>query len=177
MKARVATSIVLALGLALGMTGCSLVTPQDTTKITEAADGVNGTVGKVDIRNAVIIADKDGNLGNLVATFVNNDSRPHFVAVRQGSETHSVSVPANGTKKIGEEGGHRVEFADLGAKPGSLTDVYFTYANTTGTQLGVPVLTSTFPGFEGYAPSTPVPLPTVVPDITDTPTPTATPAP
>ncbi|MHA7985696.1 hypothetical protein ACX9R5_07795 [Rathayibacter sp. CAU 1779] len=152
MKARVAASIVLALGLTVGMSGCTLVTLQDTKYIKESADGVNGTVGKVDIRNAVIIANTSGTVGNLVVTFVNNDDKPHYIAVQHGSKTHSVSVPALGVKKVGAEGGTRVEFAGLDAKPGSLTDVYFTYPGATGTQLRVPVLASTFPGFEDYAP-------------------------
>ena len=152
MKARVTASIVLALGLAVGMTGCTLVTPQDTLYIKEAADGVNGSVGKIDIRNAVVIADSDGQAGNLVATFVNNDDKAHYLAVQLGSQTHSVSVSADGIKKIGAPDETRVEFDGLNAKPGSLVELYFTYAGVTGVKLQVPVLASTFPGFEDYAP-------------------------
>ncbi|MGA0566927.1 hypothetical protein ACO2Q7_06325 [Rathayibacter sp. KR2-224] len=153
MKARVAASIVLALGLTAGMSGCTLLTPQDTLYIKESAHGVNGTVGKIDIRNAVIISDSKGTVGNLVVTFVNNEDKAHYLSVQHGSKTLSVAIPAYGVKKVGRDGATRVQFDSLDAKPGSLTDVYFNYAGVTGTQLQVPVLSSTFPGYEDYAPS------------------------
>ncbi len=152
MKARVAASIVLALGLGLGMSGCTLITLQDTKYVKESSVGVGGSVGEVDIRNAVIVSDSNGTVGNLVVTFVNNEGKPHFVSVQHGSTTRSVAVPAYGVKKVGEEGGTRVRLPQLGAKPGSLTDLYFSYQGVTGTRLRVPVVSSSFPGFEGYSP-------------------------
>lgn len=152
MKARVAASIVLALGLTSGMSACTLLTPQDTLYIKESAHGVNGTVGKIDIRNAVIVSNSKGTAGNLVVTFVNNEDKAHYLTVQHGSSSHAVAVPAGGVKKVGGAGA-RVQFTGLDAKPGSLTDVYFTYAGVTGAQLQVPVLSSTFPGYEDFAPS------------------------
>lgn len=151
MKARVAASIILTLGLAVGMSGCTLLTPQETLAIKTSAHGVNGTVGAIDIRNAVVISNSKGTVGNLVVTFVNNDDKAHYLTVQHGSKSESVAVPAGGVKKIGA--GNQVQFTGLNAKPGSLTDIYFTYANVTGTQLQVPVLSSTFPGYESFAPS------------------------
>ena len=151
MKARVAASIVLALGLAVGMSGCTLLTPQDTLHIQESAHGVNGKVGSIDIRNAIVVSNAKGSVGNLVVTLVNNDDKAHYVTVHHGSKSESVAVPAGGVKKVGS--GTRVQFSGLDAKPGSLTDVYFTYAEVTGAQLQVPVLSYTFPGYADYAPS------------------------
>jgi hypothetical protein len=144
--------MALALGLALGMSGCTLLTPQDTLHMQETSNGVGGSVGHIDVRNAVIISNSKGSVGNLVVTLVNNDDKAHYVSIVHGSTTKSVGIPALGVKKLGSDEGKRVQFAPLGAKPGSLTDVYFTYSGATGTQLQVPVLKSTFPGFEGYAP-------------------------
>ena len=152
MKARVAASIVLAIGLTAGMSGCTLLTPQDTLYIKESAHGVNGTVGKIDIRNALIISNSSGTVGNLVVTFVNNDDRAHYLSIQHGSKTQSVGIMADAVKKVGAKGSTRVEFTGLDAKPGSLTDVYFSYAGVTGTQIRVPVLSSTFPGYEDYVP-------------------------
>jgi hypothetical protein len=151
-KARVAASIVLALGLTAGMSGCTLLTPQDTLYIKETAHGVNGSVGKIDIRNAVIVSNTRGTIGNLVVTFVNNEDKAHYLTVHHGSSSHDVAIPADGIKKVGGEG-RRIEFTGLDAKPGSLTDVYFTYADATGAQIQVPVLSSTFPGYEAFAPT------------------------
>ena len=152
MKARVATSIVLAFGLALGMSGCTLVTNQDTVGMQESSYGVSGSVGSIDVRDAVIIATANGHRGNLVVTFINNDDKAHYLEVQHGSTNKFVAVPALGVKKVGAQGGTRVEFNDLGAKPGTLTNVYFTYAGASGLQLRVPVLATSFPGFQNYAP-------------------------
>src|ERR1700710_1284550 len=74
-KARVAASVALALAVAFGTAGCGFVAPQATTKHYDASDGVGGTVGQIDVRNAMIITDaSDGTVGNLVVTLVNNDS-------------------------------------------------------------------------------------------------------
>ncbi|GAB3801407.1 hypothetical protein GCM10028798_17320 [Humibacter antri] len=153
MKARVAASIVLALGLTAGMSGCTLLTPQDTLYIKESAHGVNGTVGKIDIRNALIISNSSGTVGNLVVTFVNNEDKAHYLSIQHDSRSHQVAIMGDAVKKIGAKGATRVEFVGLNAKPGSLTDVYFSYAGVTGTQIQVPVLSSSFPGYSDYAPS------------------------
>ncbi|GAB3391954.1 hypothetical protein GCM10027568_18360 [Humibacter soli] len=153
MKARVTASIVLALGLTLGMSGCSLTAPQDTLHMQESSVGVGGTVGKVDVRNAVLITGSEDKVGNLVATFVNNEAKPHRIEVQHGGENLYVTVPAYGVKKIGGATGTRLLFTNLDAKAGALTDVFFTYGTQTGVTLSVPVLSSTFPGFEDYAPA------------------------
>lgn len=152
MKARVATSIALAFGLTLGMSGCTLITSQDTVGMQQSSYGVSGSVGKIDVRDAVIIATNNGNRGNLVATFINNDDKAHYLEVKQGSNDEHVAIPAMGVKKIGAKGGTRVELTDLGARPGALTHVYFTYAGATGLQLNVPLLATSYPGFQNYTP-------------------------
>jgi hypothetical protein len=113
---------------------------------------VSGSVGKIDVRQVVLITNSQDRVGNLVATFVNNEDKPHRVQVEHGSQSEYVTVPAYGIKKIGAEGQTRVQFTNLDAKAGALTDVFFTYSTETGVRLRVPVLTSTFPGFEDYAP-------------------------
>ena len=152
MKARVTTSIALAFGLTMGMSGCTLITSQDTVGMQQSSYGVSGSVGKIDVRDAVIIATNNGNRGNLVATFINNDDKAHYLEVQHGSTNKFVAIPAMGVKKIGARGGTRVEFNNLGARPGTLTNVYFTYAGASGLQLRVPVLATTFPGFQNYTP-------------------------
>ena len=82
MKAQVATSVALALAVAFGTAGCGLVAPQATTKHYDASDGVSGSVGTVDVRNAMIVADaKDGTVGNLVVTLVNTGAKSQRVAI------------------------------------------------------------------------------------------------
>jgi hypothetical protein len=179
LKARLAASIVLTLGLAVGVSGCTLITPQDTVGMKKSSAGVDGKVGQIDIQDAVIISN-NGTLGNVVTTFVNNGDSAQTVQVQQGSTTASVKVSAGGVTRIGGQGDHRVQLKNLNAQPGSLTDVYFSYAGQTGVKIQVPVLESSYPGFSGYAPKkstpkqtgTPTPSATAMAGTTATPTPT-----
>ena len=70
MKARLAASAALALGLALGASGCSMVTYQATTEHYDASDGVSLNVGELKVRNALVVSE-DGVDGNLVMSVVN----------------------------------------------------------------------------------------------------------
>ena len=87
MKARVAASVALALAVAFGTAGCGFIAPQATTKSYDASDGVSGAVGQIDVRNALIITDaKNGTVGNLVVTLVNNDSKSHSLSIQANDE-------------------------------------------------------------------------------------------
>jgi len=86
------TSVALALVVAFGTAGCGFVAPQATTKHYDASDGVSGSVGSVDVRNAIIVTDaKNGTVGNLVVTLVNTDSKSHRVAISAGSQNSSAA--------------------------------------------------------------------------------------
>lgn len=177
-KARLAASIGLALGVALGATGCTLLVPQETTKIQEASDGVSGSVGSVDVRDALLITNGNGTTGNLVVTLVNNSGSEQQLELQHGSTTETVAVPAYGLKKLGSDAKSRVQFTKLDAKPGGIADVYFSSDSATGVKLQVPVLSESFPGFGSYGPRTPKPtmtgFPTSTPGETTTPAPTST---
>ncbi len=147
MKARAAAAVVLALAVAFGTAGCGFLAPQATTKHYDASDGVSGTVGQIDVRNALIITDaKNGTVGNLVVTFVNNDTKSHRVAIQAGdnaSETSYVTVEPGQVKEVGtdpEAETGNVFLTNFSALPGSLFSVYFQYGDETGVKLDVPVL-------------------------------------
>ncbi|WP_022882540.1 hypothetical protein [Gryllotalpicola ginsengisoli] len=173
MKARVAASVILATGIMLGTAGCNLIAPQETTKITESTSfGVEGQVGKVDIRNAYLVA--EGESVNLVATLVNSSSKAQTVTVQpdaRAADDQTVTIPAGTTAVLGNA--TRVQWNDLDAAPGSLFPVYFSYGTETGANLKLPVLTSDFQINETVTP-TPVQTATPTPSETSTPTPTAT---
>lgn len=184
MKARVAASVVLALTVAFGTAGCGLIAPQATTKHYDASDGVSGSVGSVDVRNAIIVTDASGGtVGNLVVTLVNTGSTAQRVAVTAGdssTEPAYVTVDAGQTKKVGTEpdaASGNVFFSPFSALPGSLFPVYFQYGDQTGVQLQVPVLDGALSEYKDLVPPTALPTPTAVPTPTGTPAPTETPAP
>lgn len=154
MKARIAASIVLAVGIALGTAGCDLIAPQETLRIVTASDGVNGKVGSVDVRNAMIISD-DGKVGNLVVTLVNQGDTPHLVTIKQGDDIKvgQVSVGAGTLRSIGGPTEKRLTIEHLDTKPGALHKVYFQYGDEPGVQLNVPVLDGSLPEYQDYAPT------------------------
>lgn len=166
MKARVAASVVLALAVAFGTAGCGFFAPQATTKHYDASDGVGGSVGQIDVRNAMIITQPSGgSVGNLVATLVNTDSRSHRVAISAGSQNSApvyVTVQPGQIKELGADpksGTGNVFFSEFSAHPGSLYPIYFQYADNTGVQLQVPVLDGGLPDYKKLVPPTILPSP------------------
>ncbi|WP_308467741.1 hypothetical protein [Rathayibacter soli] len=176
MRARIAASVVLAVGILLGTAGCNFLAPQETANITETSDGVNGSVGSIDVRNATVISD-NGRTGNLVVTLVNNDSKSHRVLIQHGTtnkvDTY-VTVEPGQVKDIGSTTHPQTQLTNINTRPGALLPLYFQYGTQTGVQLLVPVLTSAQAEYQQY---TPTPKPKVViavPNESTTPTPEPT---
>lgn len=161
-KARVAASIALALAVAFGTAGCGFLAPQATTKHYDASDGVSGNVGEIDVRNAIIITDaKDGTVGNLVVTLVNNDTKSIDLSIQGGDQsaaTAHVTVKPGQVKQLGNDpqsaSSNNIFFANFKAKPGSLYSVYFQYGDETGLNLKVPVLDGALPEYADLVPPT-----------------------
>jgi len=133
---------------------------------------VSGSVGDVDVRNAILISD-NGKTGNLVVTLVNNGDKPHRVQVQHGTSKKAdayVTVEAGQVKQVGSDSAHQVQLTGIDTKAGALYPVYFQYGTETGVRLLVPVLTNAMSEYHTYTP-TPTPREVVV---TPTPTPTST---
>lgn len=165
MKARVATSVALALAVAFGTAGCGFVAPQATTKQYDASDGVSGNVGSIHVRNAIVVTDaKGGTVGNLVVTLVNTDTKSHRVAISAGdggSGAAYVTVKPGQVKQLGEDpengGASNVLIPEFTTKPGGLFPVYFQYGDQTGVNLKVPVLDGQLPEYASMVPPTILP--------------------
>ena len=73
MKSRLVASAAISALVLLGATGCTFITPQSTEVQYSASDGVNvsDSDGPIDVRNAFIVANEDGSVGNFVAAVVN----------------------------------------------------------------------------------------------------------
>lgn len=177
MKARIAASIVLAVGVALGTAGCNLIAPQATTKHYDPSDGVSANVGDIAVRNAMIISD-DGELGNLVVTVVNSGAEDIDLRVQyttaDGLGDGTLTVEP-GTTVIGESGDETLHLEDLGTIPGSLVTVYFGYGTEEDAEALVPVLSSDMDTYSTLAPTaTPTPTATLAPLTTPLPEATST---
>ncbi len=168
MKARIVTPLAIALGIALGVTGCSLFAPQATTTHYDASDGTGATVGELAIRNAIVISD-GGTSGNLVVTIANSGATQHSLGVQYktavGRTNATIPVDPKQTVVLGAGASAPLELKNIDSKPGSLMPIYFQYGDAPGHQLLVPVLTTAQSAYRNLGPSVP-------PASTPTPTPT-----
>jgi hypothetical protein len=182
-RTRIAASVVLAAGIVLGTSACSLMAFEGTNIRYEASDGVSGDVGDVAVRNAMLFSE-DGDLANLVVTLVNrgDDEQTVNVQYESGNEkvTHEVTVEGHQTVMLGTEEDQSVIFEGIDAQPGSLFPVFFQYGDETGAELRVPVLVASQPHYSNLLPTlapTPTPEPTPSGEPTPTPSGEATPTP
>ena len=103
MKARLAASAALALGLALGASGCSMLTYQATTEKYDASDGVSVDIGELDLRNVLVVSE-DGEDGNLIMTVVNNSDEDVELGVQfgeGGGDTQTIEIEAGNSVAFG----------------------------------------------------------------------------
>ncbi|MGB4136932.1 MAG: DNA modification methylase [Microbacterium sp.] len=173
MKSRLAASAprlgaVVALGLAtlLGTTGCTFLTHQASTISYSASDGVNigAESGPLAVRNVMIVADENGEVGNLVAGIVNDTDR---------SETLTITVESLPPLTVDVEAGKLVSLGandeplridDLNVKPGATVKVFFQSGDGTGESADVPVLDGALPYYSDLVPGpAPKPSATVTP--------------
>ena len=158
MKARLAASAALALGIALGASGCSMVTYQATTEHYDASDGVSVDVGDLDLRNILVVSD-DGVDGTLVMTVVNNGTDDVSLDVQfGGSDTQTVKVDAGSQVVFGVddvEGTDVLEpilLEDIDTLPGAFLPMFFEYSGAEGVEKLIPVLDGRLPEYENLVP-------------------------
>jgi hypothetical protein len=167
-KMRVAASVALAGLIVLGASGCEFITPQDTTQINQVSDGMDASLGTVDVRNALLFT-ANGTDASLVTTLVNAASSSAVVSMQYtsgtGPTTQQVTVPANGSISIRPGAQVDITLSSVKAKAGSLFPVYFSAGSKHAT-VQVPVLDASLPGYQTL---TPTPTP-----VLPSPTPTAT---
>ena len=163
MKSRIA-ALALAAAVSLGLAGCNLAAPQDTTIQYDPSDGVSLALGDLELRNVLVISE-DGELGNLVGTAVNTTGSDIDFTVqwKAGGEFIEIELTAesNGRTDFGFEGG-QVTLEPLGAKPGALLEAVV-HISSDQKELRIPVLDGTL---EEYKPVLPKPTPKPTPSAT-----------
>ena len=153
MKARLAASAALALGIAIGGSGCAMITYQATTEKYDASDGVSADLGAIELRNVLVVSD-DGEQGNLVAAIVNtgeDDATVEFEVVDSG-ERFEVDVDAGDVVSLGAADEDPLTIEDLGAEVGGLVTIYVQHSGEEGQEIQVPVLDGRLPEYEDLAP-------------------------
>lgn len=181
MKSRLAASIALSALVVVGTAGCAAITPQATTIEYSASDGANvPKSGPIEVRNAFLVADEKGDLGNLVAGLVNttSDAQTIHISIGDGPD-QSVRVPGGKVVSLGGDDADPLRFEGLDAKAGTTVKVYFQSGDAEGITYAIPVLDGTLPYYSHLVPTAaPAPVPTsgsVAPAVEPTPTPSETP--
>ncbi|GAA4377883.1 hypothetical protein [Agromyces bauzanensis] len=153
MKARLAASAALALGLAVGASGCSMITYQATTAKYDPSDGVSAGLGDLDLRNILVVSE-DGEDGTLVMTVVNRGERSATLGVQfgDGGDIVEVPVPAGQTLVLGSAVEEPVVLEGIDAEVGGLIPMYFQYGDAEGVEKLVPVLDARLPEYADLAP-------------------------
>ena len=156
MKVRIVVAAALAVGVALGTSGCNLIQPQATRHAYDASDGIGVNLNGLDLRNLIVISD-NGETGNLLLSATNSsgeDVELHIGFVSGGTVVDGhLEVPSN--DKIptswGSGSEDRIILGGINTMPGGLLEISFEANGEQKTAL-VPVLTSSQPEYEGLAP-------------------------
>jgi hypothetical protein len=125
-RARPAFSIAVA-GAALAgvvaVTGCSYMSPQQTTVAYQASDGVDASVGDVEISNLLIVSSAKGAPGVVTAQLDNHGSQDTTVSIADsdGKDSTTVKVPAGTAVLLSSGKGTQTVLSSVGVAPGSVT--------------------------------------------------------
>ena len=160
MKARLAASAALAIGLALGASGCSMLTYQATTEKYDPSDGVSVDIGELDLRNVLVVSE-DGEDGNLIMTVVNNSDDDVELGVQfgeGGGDTQTIEIEAGKSVAFGVDAAESEDVLEplllegIDTQPGALLSMYFQYGDAEGIEKQVPVLDARLPEYADLAP-------------------------
>ncbi len=158
-RARLLATAALTAAVLLGTTGCGLTATMGTAISYAPSDGINvRNAGPLEVRNALIVVDEKGTVGNFVAAIVNMTDSPETLTMQVGDGadaiTQTVRVKANSVVSLGAEGQKPLRLEGIDAQPGSTLPVFFQSGDAQGVNGNVPVLN----GQLGYL-STLVPTP------------------
>jgi len=153
--------LIAAIGVgALTFTGCSAINPQSTLMEVAPSDGVNLTMGSLDLRNVLIISEGKDTPGRVLGTFYNNADADITLTIggSQGAQTEITVVP--GTPMVLNGTTDKGILSNVAAPAGAMQVISLRQsgaATETG-ELNVPVLDGTLAEYKGLVP-TAVPTP------------------
>lgn len=125
---------------------------QTTTLQYTPSDGVQGTVGDVDVRNVFVVAADEDSPGTMVGSLVNNGSDDVTVTIVGESLSKDVDVPAGAVVTLGPDGDESIEADEVGVVPGRHMRVQFS-GGDDAVELAVPVLDGSLPEYADLVPT------------------------
>ncbi len=153
MKSRLIASFAVGVAVALGATGCNMIAPQATTIPYSPSDGVSVPAsGPLKVRNALIVADENGQNGNLLAAIVNDTDDEHTLNIAFNGKTKTISVAARSIVSLGTEGERPLLLSGLDSKPGTDLPVTFQSGDGTPVEFAVPVVDGALSYYAEFVP-------------------------
>ena len=156
MRARATSTVLAAMALCAGLTGCAFTAEQATQQPYDPSDGLSAVVGDVQIENAILISE-DGDRGNLIASIINESDQNVALTVSWESASgeradRNVYLRAGASRTIGTDANPMV-LGSIEAPPGSLFPVYFQYEDYEGRVIPGPVLTDALDEYSDLLPA------------------------
>lgn len=160
MKFRAAASIALAVAVAAGLAGCNMISPQRTNMAYDASDGVGVSVGDLELRNVLVLAEAEDGLnaeqGTLIASVVNHSGEAGTITVSSGSARAEIPVEAtDGITAVGYDDGPTVDLTGIELPVGGTIEITFTSAGGATATANVPVLDGALAEYATLIPTAP----------------------
>jgi hypothetical protein len=139
-------------GLGLVLAGCSATNPDTTTRDYAASDGVDLTLGDLDLGNLLVLAAEEGAPGTLLGSVTNTGSDATTVQIGLADDATSVEVGPGETVLLGPDQ-EAVDLAAVPVAPGALVDLAVGSEVDGTTTVRVPVLDGTLEQYADLVPS------------------------
>ncbi|WP_308796988.1 DNA modification methylase [Agromyces silvae] len=152
MKARLAASAALALGIVVGASGCSMITYQATTEVYDPSDGVAANVGDLSLRNILVIMEEGADEGNLIFTVANSAEAAELTAEPASGDSVVLEVGSREQIVLGTGDEDALLLEGIDTMPGAMLDIYFHADGAEGVEIRVPVLDGRLPEYRKLVP-------------------------
>ena len=154
----------------LSVTGCGFVNAQQTSHQYSASDGVRADLGKLQLRNILIVSNGQNQPGRVIGAVFNQGTTDATLTISgaNGSQTE-IPVKAGSETYLNDQSDAAV-LSSAGTIPGGLTPVTIRSGSDSST-VNVPVVDGTLPEYQKYLPT---PSGSASPSGTATPTATST---
>lgn len=137
-----ASASALGIATVLSVSGCQWTSEIQTEKDYDPGDGVSVRVGEVQLRNVLVVSDKQGGSGTLAAWARNESDQPVTVTLAVGEgQKAELQLPARGAATLGQ-GGKPATVQSVPVAPGMLTEVTVSTPGGGSVVTRVPVMAS-----------------------------------
>lgn len=138
---------------ATALSGCMYLSPDQTTKSYLAADGVDVTVGSLQVQNALIVTTGKGAAGHMQGLAVNNGDTAINLTVSGVGSTRQITIPASTAVRLdGKANGDStntispaVSVSAVASDPGLSQKVTFSTTAAGQKSIQVPIVLDQYP--------------------------------